>query len=229
MPDFEAEETNKQAMYEDQVILVDEDDNEVGSASKLDSHLNGGMLHRAFSVLLLDDKGNMLLQKRADSKITFPGYWSNTCCSHPLASLGETGGVPGVLRAASRRLEQEMGITKPASELSFAGTLLYTAPSPAHGHGTAKGMVFRERELDYVVLGYEPSPVINLNPREVEAVQWLSPSGIRAMWGDLSPWFQYMLEGGLMGLWEEIAGASSVESGISEAIRHPFKLNTLGE
>ncbi len=69
-------------------IVVDRDDNVIRPASKRETHLmsniNQGLLHRAFSVFIFNSEGKLLLQQRADEKITFPGYFTNTCCSHPL-------------------------------------------------------------------------------------------------------------------------------------------------
>ena len=76
-------------MKKDECILLDEKDNVTGSANKYKTHVFSteqprGLLHRAFSVFLFDEKGRLLLQQRAKSKITFPLVWTNTCCSHPL-------------------------------------------------------------------------------------------------------------------------------------------------
>lgn len=65
------------------VILVDENDNQTGTAGKMEAHLNGGKLHRAFSVIITDSKGRIMLQKRAAAKYHSQGLWTNTCCSHP--------------------------------------------------------------------------------------------------------------------------------------------------
>ncbi len=76
------------------------------------TNIDKGMLHRAFSVFLFNKEGKLLLQQRADEKITFPGYYTNTCCSHPLATpdeRDETGHI-GVRRAAQRKLAHELGI-----------------------------------------------------------------------------------------------------------------------
>ena len=100
----------------EECILVDADDKVVGSDTKRNCHLNEhiktGKLHRAFSVFLFNSEGNLLLQQRARSKITFPEYFTNTCCSHPLyreEELEEKGTL-GVRRAARRKLEHELGI-----------------------------------------------------------------------------------------------------------------------
>ena len=79
----------------DRLILVDGSDREVGSALKEDCHLGDGKLHRAFSVLLFNSNGELLIQKRASDKITFPAIWANSCCSHPLYRDSERNGVEG--------------------------------------------------------------------------------------------------------------------------------------
>lgn len=86
------------------LILVDADDNPIGSGDKHDIHVNPGQTHRAFSFFLFNSKGELFLQKRAASKLLWPGYWSNSFCSHPNA--GED-----IARAVCRRAEEELGIT----------------------------------------------------------------------------------------------------------------------
>ena len=130
------DETQVQLLAEE-CILVDENDKVIGSDTKKNCHLNTniekGMLHRAFSVFLFNQEGKLLLQQRATAKITFPECFTNTCCSHPLYRVeelaegekeeggeGGKGGVSavGVRRAARRKLEQELGI--PTREVSPA-------------------------------------------------------------------------------------------------------------
>lgn len=108
-------------------IGVDDQDRPLKPLSKKEAHLikgQGPVLHRAFSVFLFDEGGHLLLQRRADAKITFPDVWTNTCCSHPLFNPFEMGedakglneeaaAVVGCKRAAIRKLEHELGI--PAS------------------------------------------------------------------------------------------------------------------
>ncbi|ANB12385.1 isopentenyl-diphosphate delta-isomerase IDI1 [Sugiyamaella lignohabitans] len=100
-------------------IVLDWNDKPIGGASKKTCHLmsniDKGLLHRAFSVFLFNSKGELLLQQRADEKITFPSLWTNTCCSHPLAVPSELGhdlptSIAGVKQAAQRKLDQELGI-----------------------------------------------------------------------------------------------------------------------
>lgn len=105
------DETQVQLLSEE-CILVDKEDQVIGSDTKKNCHLNvNGKLHRAFSVFLFNSDGKLLLQQRARTKITFPECFTNTCCSHPLYRAEELeGGNLGVKRAAQRKLQQELGI-----------------------------------------------------------------------------------------------------------------------
>nr|CAG8619033.1 1077_t:CDS:2 [Entrophospora candida] len=103
-------------LMEEMCILVDENDKKIGSDTKKNCHLmkniKEGLLHRAFSVFLFNSEDKLLLQQRSSDKITFPNNWTNTCCSHPLNTkleLEEENQI-GVLRAAQRKLEHELGI-----------------------------------------------------------------------------------------------------------------------
>ena len=115
------------------VILVDENDNKLGLMEKLKAH-EKGVLHRAFSVFLLNKSNELLLQKRAFSKYHSPGLWTNTCCSHPRDN--ET-----VIEAANRRLVEEMGISSSIKPLL---SFIYKAEFD-------NGLI--EHELDHVVIG----------------------------------------------------------------------------
>ena len=140
------------------VVLVDAGDREVGTAPKLEAHLRGD-LHRAFSVLIGDGAGNMLLQKRHRAKYHSGGLWANSCCGHPRP--GET-----TLAAARRRLTEELGVDAP---LTFGFFSRYRAALDG-------GMT--ENEFVYVYFGPlmdEPNP----NPAEVAAVESLSPEEIK--------------------------------------------------
>ncbi|MFK7756934.1 MAG: isopentenyl-diphosphate Delta-isomerase [Flavobacteriales bacterium] len=134
---------------EEQVILVDDQDKELGVMNKMEAH-EKGVLHRAFSVFLFNDQDELLLQRRALEKYHSPGLWTNTCCSHP--RKGET-----TLEAAHRRLKEEMGIST-ALEPKF--TFLYKAVLD-------RGLT--EHELDHVFMGsYNNAPSLNSE----EAVDW---------------------------------------------------------
>ena len=128
----------------EQVILVDEQDNPIGLMPKLEAHQKA-VLHRAFSVFILNAKGELMLQQRAKHKYHSPGLWTNTCCSHQ--RQGETN-----VQAGMRRLREEMGFT---TELKEIISFIYKAPFD-------NGLT--EHEFDHVLIGhYEDSPIINLN------------------------------------------------------------------
>ena len=107
---------------DENIVLVNENDDIVGSASKYDTHvrsrhltdamLRNGILHRAFSVFLFNSKKQLLLQQRSSLKITFPNYFTNSCCSHPRYNTEETraDNYVGIKLAAQRRLKFELGI-----------------------------------------------------------------------------------------------------------------------
>ena len=145
-------------MHEESVILVNERDEPIGTAPKLDAHRNGA-LHRAFSVFIQDYKGRILLQQRADDKYHSGGLWTNACCGHPRP--GEE-----TITAAERRLFEEMGID---SELDEAGVFTYR---------TSVGDGLTEHEVDHVFTGTysaDPSPASD----EVNQWQWISPDDLR--------------------------------------------------
>lgn len=143
----------------DEVILVDEQDNETGLASKLDAH-RSGLLHRAFSVFIFNARGELLLQKRASSKYHSAGLWSNTCCSHPFP--GEA-----TLDAANRRLMEEMGMQ---CDLREEFSFVYKAKLDND---------LTEHEYDHVFIGYsDGSP--ELNPAEVEDWKWMSMDELKS-------------------------------------------------
>jgi len=145
---------------DDSVVLVDERDRVLGVAPKLQAHRDG-RLHRAVSVVLFDDVGRVLLQRRATAKYHSGGLWSNTCCGHPRPgeSVGE---------AAGRRLEDELGIG--GCQLLLAGQFVYFAE-------LADGLV--EHELDHVLIG-RWTEAVRPNPAEVSEIQWLEPGFLRS-------------------------------------------------
>ncbi|MGB3774011.1 MAG: isopentenyl-diphosphate Delta-isomerase [Leeuwenhoekiella sp.] len=140
-------------MAEEMVILVDENDRQVGLMAKMEAH-EKALLHRAFSVFVFNDKKELMLQRRALTKYHTPGLWTNTCCSHQRP--GESN-----IEAGSRRLQEEMGFTTTLKEsISF----IYKAPFE-------NGLT--EHEYDYILLGeYNDKP--QPNPAEVAAWKWLS-------------------------------------------------------
>ncbi|WP_167597824.1 isopentenyl-diphosphate Delta-isomerase [Leeuwenhoekiella sp. ZYFB001] len=140
-------------MKEELVILVDENDRQVGLMPKMEAH-EKALLHRAFSVFVFNDQNQLMIQRRAAHKYHSPGLWTNTCCSHQRE--GETN-----VEAGKRRLMEEMGFTTSLTEnISF----IYKAPFD-------NGLT--EHEYDYILLGdYNDEP--NINPDEVSEWKWMS-------------------------------------------------------
>lgn len=146
-------------MEEERVILVDEADVHIGTMPKMEAHRKG-VLHRAFSVFIMNEKGEIMLQQRAAQKYHSPLLWTNTCCSHQRE--GESN-----IEAGKRRLKEEMGFTTDLKELF---SFIYKAPFD-------NGLT--EHELDHVMLGYyEKAP--NINEKEVAKWKWLQPKAVQA-------------------------------------------------
>ncbi|MEM1269399.1 MAG: isopentenyl-diphosphate Delta-isomerase [Bacteroidota bacterium] len=151
--------TASTASLQESVVLVDENDRELGTAEKLQAHLDG-QLHRAFSVFVFDRQGRTMLQQRALHKYHSPGLWSNTCCSHQRP--GEA--TPD---AAHRRLNEEMGFdcpVEPAFEFVYKVEL-------------QPGLF--EHEYDHVLIGYYDGDA-DPNPEEVADWKWVDPSEVAA-------------------------------------------------
>lgn len=145
-------------MIEENVILVNEKDEQIGLMPKLEAH-EKAVLHRAFSVFILNSKNEIMLQQRAHHKYHSPSLWTNTCCSHQRA--GETN-----IQAGSRRLYEEMGFKAELKELFH---FIYKAPFD-------NGLT--EHELDHVMIGYyNEDPVVN--PDEVEDWQWMGIDAVK--------------------------------------------------
>ena len=158
------------------VILVDANDRAVGTMEKMEAHRKG-ILHRAFSVLLFNDAGQVLLQKRSKNKYHSSGLWTNTCCSHPLP--GER-----MEDATRRRLREEMGIDL---QPTFSYSFLYKEPLD---HGLI------EHELDHVFVGtFNGCP--NINRKEVEDwkfvdLKWLKEDILKNP-SDYTVWFKLIV------------------------------------
>jgi isopentenyl-diphosphate delta-isomerase len=145
-------------MKEEEVILVNENNEQIGTMPKMEAH-EKAVLHRAFSVFILNKKGETMLQQRAAHKYHSPLLWTNTCCSHQ--RVGETN-----IQAGKRRLQEEMGFSTDLKELF---SFIYKAPFD-------NGLT--EHELDHVMVGfYEDAPVINTE--EVASWKWMKPETIK--------------------------------------------------
>ena len=160
-------------MNKELVILVDKNDNELGLMEKLEAHQKG-LLHRAFSVFLLNDSNQLLLQKRALNKYHSPGLWTNTCCSHPRKN-------EKIIDAAHRRLFEEMGIN---SDLKPFTSFIYKAEFD-------NGLI--EHEFDHVIVGsFVGQPMIN----QLEVCDWkwedldLLKTKLKTNPNDYTEWFK---------------------------------------
>lgn len=159
---------------EDLLILVDEADHEIGVLSKSEGHLGDGVLHRAFSVFLFNERGEVLIQRRATDKMLWGGFWSNSCCSHPRPGEG-TG------EAARRRVAEELGMH---CQPRFLYKFCYHARF---------GGVGSERELCHVYAARAAGKV-TADPAEIESWRWIAPADldaeIAAEPARFSPWLK---------------------------------------
>jgi len=164
-------------MSEIQVILVNENDEEIGVMEKISAHQTS-QLHRAFSVVIFNESGEMLLQKRALEKYHSPGQWSNACCGHPLPNEKSKEG-------AERRLLEEMGFT---AELAHCFTFQYKAEV---------GGGLMEHEIDHVFKG-SCNMDFQVNESEVMDWKWMSLQDLRLEMAlnpsDFTPWFLLLME-----------------------------------
>lgn len=145
-------------MEEEKVILVNQFDEQIGVMPKMEAH-EKALLHRAFSVFIMNDKGETMVQQRAAHKYHSPLLWTNTCCSHQRE--GETN-----IQAGRRRLFEEMGFDAPLKEVV---SFIYKAPFD-------NGLT--EHEFDHVMIGhYNEEP--NINPDEVASWKWMKPIDIK--------------------------------------------------
>jgi isopentenyl-diphosphate delta-isomerase len=164
----------------DTLILVDAQDNEIGSCEKVDCHTGNGKLHRAFSVFLFNPEGKLLIQQRSAQKMLWGGYWANSCCSHP--RLGESSDD-----AARRRIQEELGVD---CELQYLYKFVY------HAHF---GDIGSEHEHCWVYAGHFDGKV-NVDQEEIADWRFVTPDELTAELAaensKFSPWLR--LE------WEEI-------------------------
>jgi len=203
-------------MMKEMVILVDENDCQIGSMSKVDSHLGEGTLHRAFSILMFNSSNEMLIQKRADTKITFPSVWANSCCSHPLDIEGETEMEDdlGVKRAAIRKMEQELGIT--SEQLPIENFHLITR---MHYRARADEK-WIEHELDHILL-IRADVELHINPNEISEVRWVNQSQLEDLITNspengeiIAPWFYEIYTRFASNWWGHLDEVSSLQENV---------------
>lgn len=156
------------------LILVNEDDEEIGHLDKAGCHDGQGVLHRAFSLFIFNDEGQLLLQQRSHEKRLWPGFWSNSCCSHP--RRGEV-----LVDAVRRRVFEELGMK---SNFDFLFKFIYHAPF---------GDIGSEREVCSVFIGRSSDPVA-ANATEVADWRWVTAAdlddALREHAGDYTPWLK---------------------------------------
>ncbi|MEC9376257.1 MAG: isopentenyl-diphosphate Delta-isomerase [Pseudomonadota bacterium] len=159
---------------QEKLILVDEEDKEIGSVDKLESHIGDGLLHRAFSIFLFDPDGKLLIQKRSPTKMLWPMYWSNSCCSHPRSEESTN-------KAANRRIQEELGVK---TNLKFLYKFIYRAKYEDVG---------TEYENCWVYVG-NFNGFVDINTDEISDYRFLSPSQLtndmQANPEIYSPWFK---------------------------------------
>ena len=156
------------------LILVDEADREVGHASRTRCHEGTGLLHRAFSLFVFNERGEVLIQQRAEGKRLWPLYWSNSCCSHPRRAETMDSAVQG-------RPHEGPG---PACPLHFLFQFKYSGQFGGAGGG---------RGLCSVFIGRCSAPAVRANRAEIAAWRWIAPEALDAQMAAgaarFTPWF----------------------------------------
>ncbi len=192
---LEGHDSTQFEMMDEMCLLVDSEDRVIGSKSKLACHRNEGFRHRAFSVLIFDSEGRLLVQKRSSEKITFPGVWANSCCSHPLDLESEKNGPEGAINAARRKLWQELGVPQNESDLwtfHHIGKMEYSCRWNEE---------WIEREIDHIMV-VQADATTDHNLNEISEVLWADPNEVKRMmdgqgnWQDqvIAPWFRLIWE-----------------------------------
>ncbi|XP_069007448.1 isopentenyl-diphosphate Delta-isomerase 1 [Embiotoca jacksoni] len=191
-------------------ILIDEDDRRIGADTKKNCHLNSnidkGLLHRAFSVFIFNSEEKLLLQQRSDAKITFPGCFTNTCCSHPLHTDKELEekDMLGVRTAAQRRLKAELGIPLEQvtpDEMTYLTRIHYKAQSDG---------VWGEHEIDYILF-MQKDVDLSPDPNEIKSHCYVSKEELKEMLEkakrkelQITPWFSLIAETFLFTWWDNL-------------------------
>jgi len=157
----------------DKLILVDEEENIIGYEDKWECHKGEGKRHKAFSIFIFNDKGELLIHKRSDEKPLWHGYWANSCCSHPRKGEGR-------IEAAERRLIEELGFT---CKVKLLFKYKYQAKF---------GNIGSENEYNAVLVGHYNGEV-KANPDEVAELKWASLDWLKKDMEDnkeiYAPWF----------------------------------------
>ncbi|KAI2649274.1 Isopentenyl-diphosphate Delta-isomerase 1 [Labeo rohita] len=172
-------------------ILIDDNDRKIGADSKKNCHLNAnidkGLLHRAFSVFLFNSEEKLLLQQRSDAKITFPGCFTNSCCSHPLHTASE--------------LEEQDAIGVPPEEMTYLTRIHYKAQSDG---------IWGEHEIDYILF-MQKDVDLNPDPNEIQSHCYVSKEELKEILEkakrkelEITPWFSLIAETFLFKWWDNL-------------------------
>ena len=215
------DQTQKE-MMEENCIVVDDNDQIIGQDSKVNCHLNEGKLHRAFSVLIFDSNNKLLIQQRADEKITFPSIWANSCCSHPLYQDGEENGIEGAKKAAIRKLSQELGIEIgkiKAKDLNFITKMHYKARADEK---------WIEHEVDYIFVT-KMDVKINPNKNEIQKTKYVNKEELDKLFEmsnnndvKIGPWFRLIRNNFLDKIWENLKSLENIED---KQVHHMGEVN----
>lgn len=209
---------NQVAAYQnEQLIKVDTEDNVLGPISKGESHLlqtvKKGIYHRALSLLVFDSSNRFLLTQRASTKITFPDYYTNACCSHPLyneAELEDDGNAVGVRRAVLRRSAFELGTKQDSfnyDELTLMNKLCYRAESD--------NGIWGEAEVDYIFILHKDID-LKLNAEEVKAFRYVTKKEMLNIISDakenlkITPWVRLLVRDYLFKYWDNLHRLSEI-------------------
>lgn len=235
-------------MKSDMCLVVDDADHIIGYDSKLACHRfsvnrggdndnSSGKLHRAFSIFMFDKEGKLLLQRRALDKLTFPGVWTNTCCSHQLYSNDKSeiddedsirkGSVMGTIRAARRKLQHELGLETvnyfKDNDFKFLTRIKYHAIDKNSKHSAdGKEYYYGESEVDYLIFlrnisDHVENLSIHPHPEEVSETRFVSKDELRDMLSDentyqWSPWFRLIANKLLFNWWDNLESICPIKS-----------------
>lgn len=222
---FEGHDEEQIRLMNENCIVLDWNDNAIGAGTKklchIMSNIEKGLLHRAFSVFIFNDRGEVLLQQRASEKITFADLWTNTCCSHPLCVDDELGlkgtledKVSGARTAAIRKLEHELGIPQDEvvskGEFHFLNRIHYVAPSNG---------AWGEHEIDYIFLyklNKSETLTVEPNVNEVRDIAWVSKEALKELFTKkelkFTPWFKLICDNYLFKWWDQLDDLSTMEN-----------------
>jgi len=215
---LEGHDQHQAALMAESLIAVDEWDNVLGPVSKVEAHRGPGQFHRAFSLLVFDNQHRLLLQQRSEDKVTFPGVWANTCCSHPLHDEGEldVDNAMGVKRAAVRKMEQELGVDPKqlnVEDMVFMTKMRYAA---------RMNETWIERELDHILV-MKADLQVNPNPNEVADTRWVTFDELEAMLlaepspGEVvAPWFRCIAARIMTEAWWDAGGEVEASKALSD-------------